>query len=178
MNHAYLQIKSLNLRLGNFSLCDINLSCNRGEYHVLLGPTGSGKSSLMKCILGLHRMNSGAVFLEGEDISHYLPEHRRMGYVPQNYSLFPHLNVEKNIRFGLKIRKNPSEMNDALVDQLCETLSIINLRNRKVQYLSGGEKQKVALARALAIKPDILLLDEPFSSIDEGAKRTLWMELK
>ena len=178
MNQAYLQIKSLYLRLGSFSLRDINLSCNRREYHVLLGPTGSGKSSLMKCILGLHHMNSGAVFLEGRNISYYLPEHRRMGYVPQNYSLFPHLDVEKNIRFGLRIRRNPSEMNDALVNKLCETLNIVHLRNRKVQYLSGGEKQKVALARALAIKPDILLFDEPFSSIDEGAKRTLWMELK
>ena len=78
----------------------------------------------------------------------------------------------------MRIRRNPSEMNDALVDKLCETLNIAHLRNRKVQYLSGGEKQKVALARALAIKPDILLFDEPFSSIDEGAKRTLWMELK
>ena len=178
MNRSYLQIQSLNLKLGGFSLKNIDLSCEKGEYHVLLGPTGSGKSSLMKCVLGFYRLNGGTVLLDGRDLSNDLPEYRNMGYVPQNYSLFPHLDVEKNIRFGLRARKNGSKRDNSVVDKLCDTLNIQHLRKRRVRYLSGGERQKVALARALAIQPDILLFDEPFSSIDEGAKRNLWMELK
>ena len=103
MSHnPYLQIKSLDLSLGKFSLRDINLSCNKGEYHVLLGPTGSGKSSLMKCLLGFYKIDKGSIYLKDKDISTELPECRYMGYVPQNYSLFPHLDVEGNIRFGLQ----------------------------------------------------------------------------
>jgi len=178
VKHSYLQVESLNLALGKFSLRNISLSCGKGEYHVLLGPTGSGKSSLMKCILGFYRINNGSISLNGKDISNELPECRRMGYVPQNYSLFPHLDVEGNIRFGFRARKNSSQKSDLIVNRLCDTLNIQKLRKRKVRHLSGGEKQKVALARALAIQPDIVLLDEPFSSIDEGAKRNLWIELK
>ncbi len=178
MNQPYLQIKFLNLNLGGFSLQDINLACGKGEYHVLLGPTGSGKSTLMKCILGIYPIKGGTIYLDGRNITNDLPEKRHMGYVPQNYSLFPHLDVEKNIRFGLRARNTTPDSDDSVVAQLSEMLDIQKLRKRKVQYLSGGEKQKVALARALAIKPELLLFDEPFSSIDEGAKRNLWMELK
>ncbi|MFC1862951.1 ABC transporter ATP-binding protein [Thermodesulfobacteriota bacterium] len=178
MDEAYLQIKSLNLSLGKFSLRDINLSCGKGEYHALLGPTGSGKSSLMKCLLGLYRIDKGSIYLRDKDISEELPENRCMGYVPQSYSLFPHLDVEGNIRFGLQVRKNSSRDTGLIVDRLCNILNIQKLRKRDVGNLSGGEKQKVALARALAIEPDIILFDEPFSSIDEGAKRNLWIELK
>ncbi|MBU1344120.1 MAG: ABC transporter ATP-binding protein [Proteobacteria bacterium] len=178
MNNPFLQVESLNLTLGKFSLRNINMSCQKGEYHVLLGPTGSGKSSLMKCILGFHRINNGFLYLKGMDISNELPECRRMGYVPQNYALFPHINVEDNIRFGHQVKKKSFQDTDTIVNRLCEILKIQKLRKRAIQHLSGGEKQKVALARALAIQPDILLLDEPFSSIDEGAKRNLWIELK
>jgi len=178
MNTAYLQVNALTLSLGNFSLRDIHLSCGRGEYHVLLGPTGSGKSSLMKCILGFFNIDGGAIYLNGRDISHCRPEDRRMGYVPQNYSLFPHLNVEENIRFGLRAGKRDPSTANRIVDRLCDTLRIENLRGRNIRHLSGGEKQKVALARALAIQPDLVFLDEPFSSIDEGARRDLWVEMK
>lgn len=178
MNDTYLQIESLNLSLDKFSLRDISLSCGKGEYHVLLGPTGSGKSSLMKCLLGFYAVNKGTIYLNGKDISNELPERRRMGYVPQNYSLFPHLDVERNIKFGLYSKRNSSREPDLIVDRLCEMLRIQHFRKRKVRNLSGGEKQKVAIARALAIQPDIILFDEPFSSIDEGAKRNLWVELK
>ena len=178
MKTSYLKIESLNLSLGKFSLQNINLSCEKGEYHILLGPTGSGKTSLMKCILGFHSVNTGTIFLKDKNITNEIPERRCMGYVPQNYSLFPHLNVEGNIRFGFHGKNNKVKDPDRIVDRLCSILDIQKLRKRNVHHLSGGEKQKVALARALAIQPDIVLLDEPFSSIDEGAKRTLWIELK
>jgi len=178
VNNPHLHIESLNLRLGNFSLRDINLTCDKGEYHILLGPTGSGKSSLMRSILGLNKINKGEIYLNNKNIAGELPENRRMGYVPQNYALFPHLNAEENIRFGLYSRKIPSHEADSLVSRLCEILNIEMLRERKVRNLSGGEKQKVAIGRALATQPEIILLDEPFSSIDESAKRNLWIELK
>ena len=178
MNPSYLQIESLNLKLGNFALKNINLSCAKCEYNVILGPTGSGKSSLMKCILGFHRPGGGNIYFKSRTINNDLPEIRNMGYVPQNYSLFPHLDVERNIRFGLRVRKSSSDSDDRIVEKLCDILNLQHLRKRKIHFLSGGERQKVAIARALAIQPDMLLLDEPFSSIDEGAKRNLWMEIK
>ncbi|MEW6079117.1 MAG: ABC transporter ATP-binding protein [Thermodesulfobacteriota bacterium] len=178
MTRAFLQVESLTLSVGNFSLRNIQLSCGKGEYHVLLGPTGSGKSTLIKCMLGLFRIYRGAVFLNGRDISRCRPEDRRMGYVPQHYSLFPHLTVEENIRFGLFSRKQDPGTANVIVDRLCDTFHIGHLRGRGIRHLSGGEKQKVALARALAIQPDLVFLDEPFSSIDEGSRRDLWVELK
>jgi ABC-type Fe3+/spermidine/putrescine transport system ATPase subunit len=177
-DHPFAHVESLNVSLGKFSLTDITLSCGRGEYHILLGPTGSGKSSLLKSMLGFHRPEAGRIHLDGRDITDELPERRRMGYVPQDYALFPHLNVEQNLRFGLRASKAPGERPDALVDGLCEMLGIEHLRKRRVQHLSGGERQKVAIGRALGAQPKMILLDEPFSSIDEGAKRGLWFELK
>ena len=174
----FAQVEALNVRLGKFSLNDITLSCSRGEYHILLGPTGSGKSSLLKSMLGFHRPEAGRIRLDGRDITDELPERRRMGYVPQDYALFPHLNVEQNLRFGLRAKRAAGGRPDAIVDGLCEMLNIGHLRKRGVQHLSGGERQKVAIGRALGAQPKMILLDEPFSSIDEGAKRGLWFELK
>ncbi len=177
-NEDYLRIESLNTGIGNFRLRDIQLSCTRGEYNILLGPTGSGKSSLIKCLLGLYPIQKGRIYLNAKDITKEPPERRGMGYLPQDYALFPHLNVEENIRFGLRAKKIPFREADVHVKRLFCILNIEKLRDRQVRFLSGGEKQRVALGRALATQPDIILLDEPFSSIDEGAKRSLWFELK
>ncbi len=178
MTRHYLQVNSLSLSLGRFRLRKVHLTCDRGEYHVLLGPTGSGKSSLMKCLLGFHRPEAGTICFNGQDITRERPEDRHMGYVPQNYSLFPHLDVEKNIRFGLAARRKNAQRADRIVDRLGELLHIEDIRKRSIKNLSGGEKQKVALARALATEPDLILLDEPFSSLDESGRRGLWLELK
>jgi ABC-type Fe3+/spermidine/putrescine transport system ATPase subunit len=178
MRNFHLHIESLNLSVGNFALKDVGLSCEKGEYHILLGPNGSGKSTLMKCILGLYKIDSGSIFLNNRNITGELPEKRRMGYVPQNYALFPHLDVEGNIRFGLHARRITVGEANSLVGRLCEILNIEGLRGRRVRNLSGGEKQKVALGRALAAQPEMILLDEPFSTIDEGAKRGFWIEMK
>ncbi len=175
---AHLCVQDLGLQLGSFALRDIQLQAARGEYHILLGPSASGKSSLMKCILGLHERHSGRIELGGRDISREPPERRRVGYVPQNYALFPHLDVERNIRFGLAARHTGVAEADRRVDRVCGLLGIHALRQRPVHHLSGGEKQKVALARALVTQPEAIMLDEPFSSIDEGSRRRLSFELK
>lgn len=178
MNNDNLQIRDLSFSIEKFDLSGINLQAGKGEYHILMGPTGSGKSTLIKCVLGLYEPSGGAIFLNGRKITSLPPEARRLGYLPQNYGLFPHLDVEGNIRFGLKARKTDPAGAEETVKRLVDILKIEKLRGRSVRNLSGGEKQKVALARALAARPEVILLDEPFSSIDEESRRTLWFELK
>ena len=170
-----LRVESLECSRGGFSLRDIDLSLGKGEYHILLGPTGSGKSTLLRCLLGLETPR-GAVFLDGREIGGWPPGRREIGYCPQDYALFPHLTVEENIHFGLR-GKASREESGRTVARLCRLLNIERLRPRDVRSLSGGEKQKVALARTLAVSPRVVLLDEPFSAIDEGSRRILWLEI-
>ena len=178
MDNPYLNINNLRFSIGAFQLTDIDLSVQQGEYHVILGPTGSGKSTLMKCILGLYHPFGGAIRINDGNLLPLPPEKRSLGYLPQNYALFPHLSVEGNIRFGLHSRKLTGKEQDEEVNRQCEAFDINSLRGRNVRTLSGGEQQKVALARALITRPKVILLDEPFSSIDEGSRRRLWFELK
>jgi ABC-type Fe3+/spermidine/putrescine transport system ATPase subunit len=174
----HLAVESLGLTLDRFRLDDVSFGCAEGEYRILLGPTGSGKSTLIKCLLGLHRVDRGRIVLGGREITHELPERRGMGYLPQTFALFPHMTVEQNIRFGIQARRPPRDEADRLLGELSEMLGIEQLLERDVRNLSGGEKQRVALARALGTRPRTILLDEPFSSIDEGMRRQLWFELK
>jgi len=172
-----LKIENLNYKIGNFYLKNINLEIRETEYFVLLGPTGTGKTTLLKCILGLNKITSGRIFTDGKDITNLLPEERNISFLPQNYLLFLNMNVFENISFGLKIKKKSDETkNDVL--KIAKLLDIGPLLNREIKNLSGGEAQRVALARALVVKPKVLLLDEPFSAIHEGLKNELWFELK
>jgi ABC-type Fe3+/spermidine/putrescine transport system ATPase subunit len=173
-----LAVKELTFNIGNFSLKNINLNISKNEYFVLLGRSGSGKTTLIKCISGLHKVTKGKILLNEKDVTHTPSEYRNIGYLPQNFALFPHLNVQNNILFGLKTRKYDLLETTKRIDQISNLLSIKELLKRNVENLSGGEKQKVALARALIVYPDILLLDEPFSSIDHGLKVELWFEVK
>jgi len=175
---GYLRIAAVSADTGDFTLRDISLSCCKGDIHILMGPTGSGKSTLLKCILGLRRVRSGRILLKGEDITATPPEQRRMGYVPQNCALFPHLTVLQNLLFGIEMRRSDDDRRHRVVGELSRLLDIEHLLGRRPRDLSGGEAQKVAIGRALAIQPKVLLLDEPFASIDEGSKRNLWLELK
>jgi ABC-type Fe3+/spermidine/putrescine transport system ATPase subunit len=174
----HLRVEGLALRLRDFALSGITLACRRGGYHVLMGPTGSGKTTLLRTLLGFHRPEGGRIFLGGRNITAEDPERRGMGYVPQSYSLFWHLNVEANVRFGLRARGISRREADRVTRDLLGMLRIEHLRGRDVRNLSGGEKQKVALGRALAVRPEVILLDEPFSSIDEGGRRDLWFDMK
>ena len=173
-----IEIKNLSHRMGAFSLRDINISLNDREYLVILGPTGAGKTILLECMAGLHSIKQGQMLVDGKDITHSAPEERGVGYVPQDYVLFPFLNVKDNIVFGLKGKRlSPADIQQRL-DSLTGLLGIVHLLSRDVRSLSGGEKQRVAIARALAPAPRILLLDEPMSSLDSETSKHLRLELK
>lgn len=170
-----ISVEDLNLRLGNFALVDVNLRVGRGEHLVILGPIGSGKTTLLKCIAGIYTPDSGRIKIDGRDISRLPPEKRNLGYVPQDYKLFPHLNVAENVAFGLRVR-GLSDVGER-VREVLELVGLPELSSRRVEQLSEGQKQLVAIARALAIKPHVLLLDEPFARLDSVAKARLRGEL-
>ncbi len=171
-----IEIKNLSLQLGNFSLKDINLTIGDREYFVILGPTGAGKTVLIECIAGLRQRNKGEIWINGNNVTGSAPEERWTGYVPQDYILFPFLNVAENIAFGLRQTKSPETQER--VRTLAGLLGISHLLNRDTRSLSGGEKQRVALARALAPSPKILLLDEPLASLDLQTSKYLRLELR
>jgi ABC-type sugar transport system ATPase subunit len=171
-------IKNLSLQLGKFFLSDINLTVSKGEYFVLLGPTGAGKTVLIECIAGLHACGKGEIWIDGKNATALAPEERVIGYVPQDYALFPFLNVLGNITFGLKKKRYAKPETKEKVKDLTHLLGISHLLNRDVRSLSGGEKQRVAIARALATSPRILLLDEPLSSLDVSTSKYLRLELR
>jgi ABC-type Fe3+/spermidine/putrescine transport system ATPase subunit len=173
-----IEIKGLSLNLGEFHLEDINLSIADGEYFVVLGPTGAGKTVLMECIAGIHHIRDGEIWLDGADITRLSPEERGIGYVPQDYVLFPFLNVFDNITFGLKGAKRTGDGIEERVNELAGLTGITHLLHRDTRSLSGGEKQRVALARALAPSPGILLLDEPLGALDQRTAKYLRLELR
>jgi len=161
-----LNVEHLWKSLGGFELADVCLEVEVGEYFVVLGPSGAGKTVLLQLIAGILKPDRGRVLIDGVDVTRSPPESRCIGYVPQNYALFPHLTVYSNIAFGLKLRKVPRKEVDERVRGVAEKLGIAHLLHRKPRTLSGGEAQRVALARALAIEPKVLLLDEPLSAVD------------
>ncbi len=172
-----IQVQGLSINLAGFAIQDLNLNIGAGEYLVLLGPTGVGKTVLVETIAGLHRPDAGRVLLAGDDVTALPPEDRGLGYVPQDYALFPHLSVAGNIGFGLRMRGLDPRECDTRVTAVAGRLGIGHLLGRSVQRLSGGERQRVALARALVIEPKVLILDEPTSALDPGTRRELWVEL-
>lgn len=173
-----IRIEDFCVRLGEFVLEDINLTIHDGEYFIILGPTGAGKTVLLESIAGLHPVKKGSIWLNDKNITNLNPEKREISIVYQDYVLFPHLLIKDNILFGLRLRKkSTAEIKDTL-EWLIELLEIRHLIDRRPQTLSGGERQKVALARALAIKPSLLLLDEPLSALDPETRESLQLELK
>ncbi|RMF98513.1 MAG: ABC transporter ATP-binding protein [Candidatus Schekmanbacteria bacterium] len=169
-----VKLQSLSCCEGNFLLSDINLHMEKGEYFTILGPTGSGKTILLECIAGLRKITEGTIYFKGKDISHIPPEKRNFAYVPQDFVLFPFLNVFENILFGMK---NVDKVK-AKVNEFAEIFRIKELFQRKPEELSGGEKQRVAIVRALVRESELLLLDEPYSSIDESLRKKLWFEMR
>ncbi|MDA3832410.1 MAG: ATP-binding cassette domain-containing protein, partial [Spirochaetales bacterium] len=148
-----IEIRNLSIELGEFSLKNINLTIDDREYFVILGPTGAGKTIIVECIAGLHRIKQGEIWIDGINVTRLAPEERNIGYVPQDYVLFPFLNVADNIAFGLRQAKYPKTQTVEKVRALSRLMGVSHLLNRDTRSLSGGEKQRVALARALAISP-------------------------
>lgn len=151
-------------------LKDINLEIPDGHFFTLLGPSGCGKTTLLRIIAGFINPTSGSVLLGSQDITHLPPEKRNIGTVFQNYALFPNMNVEDNIAYGLKLKKMNKKEIEERVHYYLNLVSLDHCLKRKVTELSGGQQQRVALARSLAIEPKILLLDEPMSNLDASLR--------
>lgn len=172
---SYLSLKSLSYKLGDFDLKDITFDVNEGEYFVILGHSGAGKTVILESIAGLHKVE-GSVHFNNDDITELTPEERDIGFVYQDFALFPNMNVKDNITFAAKYRK--IENQKALMEDLIEFLGLQKIIDRRIDNLSGGEKQRVAIARAIFAQPKILLLDEPLSAIDPTFRNQIMKFLK
>jgi molybdate/tungstate transport system ATP-binding protein len=173
-----IQLNKLRIDLPRFSIQDIDLSIEKGEFFTLLGPTGAGKTLVLEAIMGLAPVSSGQIIVAGKDVTHLPPEKRGMGIVYQDYALFPHLTVLKNITYGLHYRKIDEQPTQKNLDRLIDQLNLSHLVDRSIHNLSGGEKQRVSLARALAVNPSVLLLDEPLSALDPNFREDIRQVLK
>ena len=165
-----LKLEGINKKLGRFSLSDININIPEGEYFVLLGRSGSGKSQLLELIAGLNIPDSGSIWLNNEDITFKKIQERQVGLVFQDYALFPNMTVSGNISYSLLSRGTDRKTTKRMVAKIAEDLNISTILSRSVTNLSGGELQRVALARTLVTDPKLLLLDEPMASIDASLK--------
>jgi len=172
-----IRTEELTFRVGTFQLDRLTIDIPAGKYFVLLGPPGAGKSIFLECLCGLRRVDSGRVFLAGQDVTHTEPRRRGIGYVPQDYALFPHLSVTQNIAFGLRLRRYEHSELTTRIKDITQLLGIQHLLPRRITGLSGGEQQRVALARALVLQPKILLLDEPVCALDEAMRQEVCVQL-
>lgn len=170
--------KNVEFTIGTFSLKNINFSIKDGEYFVILGPSGNGKTQLLKLLAGLNKPKSGEIWIDGTRREHLPPEERDIGYVFQDQVLFPHMNVYDNIAFSLKLKKlNKSEIK-AKVENMADILGISYMMDRHTVNLSGGEKQRVALARAMVMGPKVLIMDEPYAALDRNLQERLTLEAR
>jgi len=173
-----IEIQDLAVANGTFKLQNINLTVQTGQYAVLTGPTGCGKSTLLETICGLKRHSSGKILLDNQPIHLLPPAQRQIGFVPQDAALFPGMTVENQIGFSLSVRKLNRQFCEQRITELIELLELSDLRTRTPTGLSGGEKQRVAIGRALAFRPRLLCLDEPLSAIDASMRHRMVNRLK
>ena len=173
-----LTAQNLNLTRGTFQLKDISFSVYSNEILAIIGKTGSGKTLLLESIAGFQKLDSGKILLREHSLEDYSLQERKLGYLYQEYCLFPHMTARENIAYGLKMQKRPKKEITKRVEALAEELEITSILNQYPDTLSGGEQQRVALARALSIEPELLLLDEPFSSLDPVTKQKLYRLIK
>lgn len=176
---SYIEFKNVVKQYGkNTVLDEINLNINKGELVTLLGPSGCGKSTLLRCLSGLETVTSGSIILDGQDITHLPANQRNIGMVFQQYSLFPNMNVEQNIAFGLKMQKKSA---DEIQKKVKNAIELVDLKGKEKSYpanLSGGQQQRVALARSIVTEPKVLLLDEPLSAIDAKLRKELQSRIR
>jgi sulfate transport system ATP-binding protein len=176
---THLEVRHLTKRYdGTKVVDDLNFTVDKGRILAILGPSGCGKSTTLKIIAGLIRQDSGEVWLNGERLDDVPANKRRIGFVFQHYSLFPHMTVRRNIEFGLRVGGAGPKKMARKVKELLELVGLEGMEDRKPSQLSGGQQQRVALARALAIEPRLLLLDEPFGALDAKIRKRLRRDLK
>jgi len=168
-----LELRNLSCSFPGFSLTDISFSVNKGEYFILLGESGAGKSLLLEAIAGLNRVTGGELLLNGKDITYEKIQQRGIGLVFQDQAVFPHFSVKENIAYPLKGKHLSAAEKNSIIDEISHILQISKLLQRRPSTLSGGELQRVALARALVQKPNVLLLDEPLSATDSKLRADL-----
>jgi len=174
-----IRLKSVEKRFGDrVVISPLSLEVEEGEFLTLLGPSGCGKTTLLRIIAGFETPTSGEVLLDGKPITHLPPYRRDMNMVFQHYALFPHMTVEDNIRFGMKMKKLPLDEQNRRLEEALEYTNLSEYRRRRPHELSGGQQQRVAVARAIVNKPRVLLLDEPLSALDYQLRRKLQVELK
>jgi len=171
-----MSIRATNVtkRFGDFTaLDDVSVEIPTGSLTALLGPSGGGKSTLLRIIAGLEQPDSGTVEIAGEDFTELPPQRRNVGFVFQHYAVFKHLSVRRNVAFGLEIRKRPKDEVRRRVDELLQLVHLDQFGDRLPSQLSGGQRQRMALARALAVEPKVMLLDEPFGALDAQVRKEL-----
>lgn len=162
-----IELKNVEIRYGDFvAVHDLNMTIQDGEFFTFLGPSGCGKTTTLRAIAGFEKISKGEIVAFGKNLAGLLPEERNIGFVFQNYALFPSMNVYENVAFGLKARKVPKNEIKARVEEIAEKTGITVHLQKKINELSGGQQQRVAIARAIVLKPKILLMDEPLSNLD------------
>ncbi len=173
-----IRIENLNVHLDEFRLTDINLTVRQNEFFILMGPTGAGKTVLLEAVAGLIPVKSGKIIIGNTNVTKLPPERRGMSIVYQDYALFPHFTVQENITYGLHFHRIGKQEQKQRLKKLVDQLNLTRLLHRRPATLSGGELQRVSLARALIIEPSVLLLDEPLSALDPGFREEIRMHLK
>ena len=179
MSETIIEIKNINVSYGsNHVLKDVSLNIDNKDFYTFLGPSGCGKTTLLRLIAGFEKSSSGELFIDGKEVSNLNPWERDVGMVFQNYALWPHMTVYKNISFGLEEKKLDKKEIKNRVDEVLELVDLKDLSRRYPFQLSGGQQQRVALARTLVVKPKVLLLDEPLSNLDAKLRVQMRKELQ
>src|SRR5947199_2655940 len=169
-----IDLQAISKRFGDFvALEEVTLQVSEGSLTALLGPSGSGKSTLLRIIAGLETPDQGRVLIDGRDVTRVRPQDRGIGFVFQHYAAFNHMSVRENVAFGLRIRKLPKAQVGARVDELLDLVGLTAWAGQRPAQLSGGQRHRMALARALAVQPRVLLLDEPFGALDANVRTEL-----
>ncbi|MCS3468437.1 putative spermidine/putrescine transport system ATP-binding protein [Pseudomonas sp. JUb42] len=176
---SYVSVENLQKSYASTAVfSDINCTISRGEFVTLLGPSGCGKSTLLRCIAGLTSVNSGKIILDGQDIVPLSPQKRNIGMVFQSYALFPNMTVEQNVAFGLRMQKINSDDTHKRVAEALKMVELTDFSSRYPHQMSGGQCQRVALARSLVTRPRLLLLDEPLSALDARIRKHLREQIR
>ncbi len=172
-----IELVGIEMKYRDFVLSNVNFAVQAGQYAVLMGRTGCGKTSLLEAMCGLRPVSRGVIRIAGTDVTGWSPADRGIGYVPQDLALFPTLTVEEHLQFALRIRRWTQAEIRSRTDELATVLGIQHLLKRRIHGLSGGEAQRTALGRALSFRPKLLLLDEPLSALDETTREEMYQLL-